>query len=403
MMAGLLVTSIGSGQLISRFGRYKPFPIVGTAIMTLAIYLLSGLAVDTPTWETAIYMVILGLGLGMTMQVLVLATQNAVPYELLGVATSGSTLARQVGGSIGVSVFGAIFANQLATHLTSGLPAGAQVPSAVSPELVANLPPGVHSAYVQAFVDSLQPVFLAAAAVSFVGFGLTWFLREIPLRKSVAAEGVAESFAMPRDAESLPEMERIVATLARRENRWRVYDQLARRAELDLGPAELWLLARLGEHAHVDDEDPRVETALTQLRERGLVTDGRPDRRGGRDLRARPRGPPRRPVRATRGLGAEARRRQALLRAPRQRPRHGGARCPAEARRRRRVAPATATSRSRCSPARPRPAPSTRRRAPPPSQSCTPRPRPGSRSRWHEGTRASRRSGCPRSTDGRRR
>jgi EmrB/QacA subfamily drug resistance transporter len=275
MMAGLLVTSIGSGQLISRFGRYKPFPIVGTALMTLAIYLLSGLAVDTPTWESAIYMVILGLGLGMTMQVLVLATQNAVPYELLGVATSGSTLARQVGGSIGVSVFGAIFANQLASHLASDLPAGAQVPSTVSPEQVANLPPGVHSAYVQAFVDSLQPVFLAAAAVSFVGFLLTWLLREIPLRKSVAAEGVAESFAMPRDAESLHEMERIVATLARRENRWRVYDQLARRAELDLDPAELWLVARLGEDAHVDLADAKVETALAQLRERGLVADGR--------------------------------------------------------------------------------------------------------------------------------
>jgi EmrB/QacA subfamily drug resistance transporter len=275
MMAGLLVTSIGSGQLISRFGRYKPFPIVGTAIMTLAIFLLSGLGVDTPTWQTSIYMVILGFGLGMTMQVLVLATQNAVPYELLGVATSGSTLARQVGGSIGVSLFGAIFANQLATHLASDLPPGADVPDEVSPGIVDSLPPPVHSAYVQAFVDSLQPVFLSAAVISLVGFVLTWFLREIPLRKSVAAEGVAESFAMPRDAESLHEMERIVATLARRENRWRVYDQLAQRAALDLDPNELWLLARLGEAARVDLADPRVEVALGQLRERALVTDGR--------------------------------------------------------------------------------------------------------------------------------
>jgi EmrB/QacA subfamily drug resistance transporter len=280
MMAGLLVTSIGSGQLISRFGRYKPFPIVGTAIMTLAIFLLSGLAVDTPTWETSIYMVILGFGLGMTMQVLVLATQNAVPYELLGVATSGSTLARQVGGALGVSVFGAIFANQLANHLASDLPAGSDVPKEVSPGLVDSLPPPVHSAYVQAFVDSLQPVFLFAAAVSFVGFVLTWFLREIPLRKSVAAEGVAESFAMPRDAESLHEMERIVATLAQRENRWRVYDQLARRAELDLDPNELWLLARLGEDAHADLADPRVEGALQQLQARTLVADGRLTRDG---------------------------------------------------------------------------------------------------------------------------
>jgi EmrB/QacA subfamily drug resistance transporter len=275
MMAGLLVTSIGSGQLISRFGRYKPFPIAGTALMTVAIYLLSGLAVDTPTWETAAYMVILGFGLGMTMQVLVLATQNAVPYEQLGVATSGSTLARQVGGAIGVSVFGAIFANQLATHLASGLPSGSTIPSAVSPDLVAHLPPAVHSAYVQAFVDSLQPVFLAAAAVSFVGFLLTWLLREIPLRKSVEAEGVGGSFAMPRDAESLPEMERIVTTLARRENRWRVYDQLARRAQVDLDPAELWLLARLGESAEVDLAEPPVAAALARLHEDELAQDGR--------------------------------------------------------------------------------------------------------------------------------
>ena len=116
MMAGVLVTSIGSGQLISRLGRYKPFPIIGTALMTVAMYLLSGISVSMPIWQTALYMLVLGFGLGMTMQVLVLAAQNSVPYEQLGVATSGSTLFRQVGGSIGVSVFGAIFANQLATQ-----------------------------------------------------------------------------------------------------------------------------------------------------------------------------------------------------------------------------------------------------------------------------------------------
>jgi EmrB/QacA subfamily drug resistance transporter len=113
LMAGVLVTSIGSGQLISRFGRYKPFPIAGTALMTVAMLMLSRISVGMPTWETALVMVLLGFGLGMTMQVLVLAAQNAVPYELLSVATSGSTLFRQVGGSIGVSIFGAIFANRL--------------------------------------------------------------------------------------------------------------------------------------------------------------------------------------------------------------------------------------------------------------------------------------------------
>jgi EmrB/QacA subfamily drug resistance transporter len=280
LMAGVLVTSIGSGQLISRFGRYKPFPIAGTALMTAAMLLLSRISVGMPTWQAAFLMVLLGFGLGMTMQVLVLAAQNAVPYGLLGVATSGSTLFRQVGGSIGVSIFGAIFANRLGVHLAAALPPGVRPPAAASPELVDRLPPEVHSEYVGAFAASLRPVFAAAAGVSFVGFLLTWLLQEVPLRKSAEAEGVAESFAMPREAESLPELQRIVATLARRENHWRVYRRLAERAEFDLDPGELWLLARLGEGTAVDLEDPRHVAAHASLRERGLVVDAQLDSDG---------------------------------------------------------------------------------------------------------------------------
>jgi hypothetical protein len=105
-------------------------------------------------------------------------------------------------------------------------------------------------------------------------FLLSWLLHDVPLRKSVEAEGVAESFAMPREAESLPELERIVTTLARRENRWRVYDQLAERAEVDLDAAQLWLLSRLGEGTHVDLSGARLAAAHTSLRERGLVENG---------------------------------------------------------------------------------------------------------------------------------
>ncbi len=282
MMAGLLVTSIGSGQLISRLGRYRPFPIVGTALMTLAMYLLAGVDVSMPVWQTAIYMLILGFGLGLTMQVLVLAAQNAVPYELLGVATSGSTLFRQVGGSIGVSIFGAIFANRLASNLEAALPPGVQAPAAASPEIIGQLPPAVHSVYLEAFVDAMQPVFLAAAVVSVIAFALTWLLRDVPLRKSVAAEGVVESFAMPREAESLPELERIVTTLALRENRWRVYERLAERAEVDLGAGELWLLVRLGEGTKVDLSKPPLAAAYHGLEQRELVGDGRLGERGAR-------------------------------------------------------------------------------------------------------------------------
>jgi EmrB/QacA subfamily drug resistance transporter len=182
LMAGLLVTSILSGQLISRYGRYKPFPIIGTAVMTAAVFLLSRLTVDTPMWKTIVAMVILGLGLGMVMQVLVLAAQNAVDHRLLGVATAGSTMFRQIGGSIGVSAFGAIFANRLAGELAARLPAGAQIPTTSSPAAVGHLPASIHTPYIHAVAAALQPIFLTATGIVLIAFVLTWFLREQPLR-----------------------------------------------------------------------------------------------------------------------------------------------------------------------------------------------------------------------------
>src|SRR5581483_1467996 len=100
MMAGVLAMSISSGNLIVRFGRYKPFPILGTIVLAVGLALLSTLGVSTPTWHASAFMVVVGVGLGGCMQVLVLAVQNSVDYKHLGVATSGSTLFRQIGGSI---------------------------------------------------------------------------------------------------------------------------------------------------------------------------------------------------------------------------------------------------------------------------------------------------------------
>src|SRR5262249_43274143 len=160
MMAGLLLTSIASGNLISKYGRYRPFPIAGTAFMTVGLYLLSRLDVGTSTWVAAGYLVILGLGLGMTMQGLILAAQNALDYRLLGVATSSSTLFRQVGGSIGVSAFGAVFSNRLGHELAKRLPRGVHVPKAANPAIVRHLPPAIHAPFVAAVAAALQPVFL---------------------------------------------------------------------------------------------------------------------------------------------------------------------------------------------------------------------------------------------------
>src|SRR6185503_13573588 len=130
--------------------------IAGTAIAAVGLYLLSTLEVATPTRVAAGYMLLLGLGLGMVMQVLVLAVQNAVPHRLLGVATSGATLFRQVGGSIGVSASGAIFANRLAAELAHRLPAGAHVANAANPGVARQLPPEIHVPYITAFAAALH-------------------------------------------------------------------------------------------------------------------------------------------------------------------------------------------------------------------------------------------------------
>ncbi|HEY7198448.1 MAG TPA: MFS transporter [Gaiellaceae bacterium] len=284
MMAGVLTTSITSGQLISRFGRYRPFPIVGTALMTLALSLLSTLGTETSLAVVAGFMVILGLGLGMVMQVLVLAVQNAVDYRNLGVATSGTTLFRSIGGSVGVSLFGTIFASRLAVELADRIPAGGgNLPSGTNPAAIRHLPGAVREVYTTAFAAALHPVFIVAAGIAAFAFVLTWFLQDVPLRKTVEAEGLGESFASPRDADSLREIERVLTVLARRESHWGVYERLAVRAGLDLDPPETWLLFRLGEREPTGEaelaEDIGVDEValavpLARLRERGLVEDG---------------------------------------------------------------------------------------------------------------------------------
>ena len=128
------------------------------------MFLLSRLEVASSVWFAAAGALVLGLGLGMVMQVLILAVQNAVDPSMMGVATSGSTLFRQIGGSIGVALFGTIFANRLHTELATRLPAGIKPPSATSPAAIAHLPEAGRSAFEAAFAAALHPVFLTAAA-----------------------------------------------------------------------------------------------------------------------------------------------------------------------------------------------------------------------------------------------
>lgn len=245
MMAGLLASSILGGQFISRMGRYRMLPILGTAIMATGLGLLSTLGVASPSWATSVYALLLGIGIGMVMQVLVLAVQNAVDYRDLGVATSGATLFRSTGGSVGVAVFGAIFAGNLASGLAARMPPGTHVATVSSAEGVAALPAGIRSLYLEVFTAALQPVFLAAAIIALLAFGLTWLLKETPLRETARAETLAESFAMPQDATSLDELEKIVRRLGERENRWDTFRRIIAAAGIELAPAEVWLLGQV--------------------------------------------------------------------------------------------------------------------------------------------------------------
>jgi EmrB/QacA subfamily drug resistance transporter len=245
MMGGVLLTSVTSGQIISRTGRYRLFPIAGTAVMTVGLALLSTLGVGTAPWLASAYMLVLGLGLGMVMQVLVLAVQNTVEYRDLGVATSGTTLFRSTGGSVGVSLFGAIFAASLGSGLAGGLPVGAALPAATDPASIAALPPAVRTIYLDAFTGALHLVFLSATAIGAFAFLISWLLKEVPLQGDARAETIGESFAVPHDATSIGELETILERLVHHDHRWNTYRRIVDRAGVSIEPDEMWLLTQL--------------------------------------------------------------------------------------------------------------------------------------------------------------
>ena len=186
-MAGLLVVSIGSGQIISRTGKYRFFPIAGAALMTLGLYLLSLMGVDSSTFQDAIYMLVLGMGIGGVMQVLVIIVQNGVPHSELGVATSGATFFRSIGGSFGTAIFGAIFSNVLVSNLAKHLH-GVSLPHGFSaadatPALLSHLPAAVHAGFVAGYAESIQTVFLVAVPIAALAFLATWLIPQVELKR----------------------------------------------------------------------------------------------------------------------------------------------------------------------------------------------------------------------------
>ncbi|MBC3985897.1 DHA2 family efflux MFS transporter permease subunit [Streptomyces sp. AC536] len=259
MVLGLLIASTASGQIVSRTGHYRVFPIAGTAVTALGLLLLHQLDRHSGVAEMSAYFFVFGLGLGLVMQVLVLIVQNAVDYADLGVATSGATFFRSIGASFGVSIFGTIFANKLGPRISDAL-AGQPLPPGVNPDslsadprAVSGLPPGERAGVLDAYAASITDVFLYAVPLVLVALALAWFLREEPLRASVTAPEASEVLASnPVERTSRDEVARALSTLGSREGRKHVYAEIAERAGVELRPASCWLLLRINYHGFVE-------------------------------------------------------------------------------------------------------------------------------------------------------
>ncbi len=288
LMAGLLATSIICGRLVSRWGRYRIFPIIGTAVMTIGLYLLSHLGVTTSDWLSSLYMLVLGAGIGGSLQVLVVAVQNSVGYADLGAATGGATFFRSIGGSFGTATFGAVFSNVLAGNLAASLhglslPHGLTAASGASPAVLAHLPAAIHLGYITGYATSLQTVFLVATPFGALAFLLSWTIKDIPLRATAGTPDPADTLAptaMPAARTSDQEMERALTSLLGREQRREVYARLVTTAGIAASPRAAWLLLRVGQHPEMSRHalarrlhltDAELERRLTELVATGYV------------------------------------------------------------------------------------------------------------------------------------
>ncbi|MFC5212719.1 MDR family MFS transporter [Streptomyces coerulescens] len=225
MVIGLLIASVFSGNVVSKTGTYRIFPIVGSLVMGVGLFLMSLMGPSTGAWQASLYMFVLGTGIGLCMQVLTIAVQNTVDYADLDTATSGVTFFRTLGSSFGTAVFGTIYTNTLTPNLADGVEAAARVGSgldpaaisraATSPEGLDGLPPAVAAPIVDAYAATLQTVFLWTVPVAALGFVVALFLKQVPLRDSarMASTDLGDGFASPHDANAQRVLEAAVGKI----------------------------------------------------------------------------------------------------------------------------------------------------------------------------------------------
>ncbi|MCR6711349.1 MAG: MFS transporter [Demequina sp.] len=212
MMGGLLVTSVLAGQFVTRTGRYKWLPIIGSAFVAVSLGLLSTMSATNPIWMVCVYLGVMGIGLGMSMQILVLVVQNTFPIRMVGTATASNNYFRQIGASLGAGVVGSLFTTRLVSLLTerlSGLgdaSGGAGDLNALTPDAVKQLPDAVREVIVASYNDALAPVFLIMLPLAVIAGILLVFVREVPLKTTID-EGEALVETLGVEHASLAELE----------------------------------------------------------------------------------------------------------------------------------------------------------------------------------------------------
>jgi EmrB/QacA subfamily drug resistance transporter len=255
MVIGLMATSLYSGNVVGKTGRYRLFPIVGTLVTAVGLYLLSLMDRTTPTWLESVFMLVLGAGLGLSMQILTIVVQNTVDYKDLGTATSGVTFLRTLGSAFGTAVFGTIYANSLESDLAQGIrqaattgaaPAEQIARAAQSPQALHQLPDAAALPVIDAYAHSMGRIFLWTVPVALLGFVVALFLRQVTLRDSarMASTDLDGAFGAPVDGVRIP-LERQISALLRKAGRMPYADALALTGSR-LDPGRAWTISGRG-------------------------------------------------------------------------------------------------------------------------------------------------------------
>ncbi|TCO44685.1 MDR family MFS transporter [Actinocrispum wychmicini] len=269
LVVGLLAAAIVTGQVISKTGQYKWFPVAGSLLIAGGLVLLSLMDASTTFWVASGYMLVLGLGVGLVMPVPTVVVQSTSDYSDLGVATSGVSFLRTLGSSFGVAIFGTIYAGELPDHLRNAIPPGVDPRVVQTVQGVHALPAAARAPVIQAYVDTLHTMFLVAAPVGLLAFVVALFLKQVPLRDTARVvakgnSGVGESFAVPASSDSEVELEKLVSLVVSKQDHDPRPEMLAR-SGVPLSFAQAWMLVMVFKHS-VDDGDATLHEIATQTK-----------------------------------------------------------------------------------------------------------------------------------------